>query len=216
MMRISRKILYLALTVGLSLGAVPALHATPIVYDLTVDHCGGGCGPAGTTFGTVTLNQSGSNTDITVHLNSPYVFAKTGAADFQAFKFNGTGISLADVIIDAHTPALAANTGSFSGDGTGPFAYGIGCPGCGNGLSSSFNTDIVFHVANATVLELTGANSDGFVFVADVGNPATGNTGPVAAVPHADVPEPATIGLLGLGILAIGMVARKKTSARDS
>jgi hypothetical protein len=218
MMKTSRKILFLALTLGLLLGTTPALHASSI-YEFTVDHCGGGCAPAGTVFGTVTLTDAGTSVDVAVHLNSGFRFAKTGAADFQAFKFNGTGIVLGDITIDAHVPNLTASTGSFNGDGTGAFTFGIGCGTCGNGLSDPFVTDILFHVANAEIADLTGANDLGFVFVADIGN-ANGNTGPVAALPIDDeitittrVPEPASVGLLGLGLLGIGLVARKKSAS---
>jgi hypothetical protein len=36
---------------------------------------------------------------------------KTGAVDNQAFKFNGTGVALADITVDPHTPVLIADTG---------------------------------------------------------------------------------------------------------
>jgi hypothetical protein len=45
------------LTAGLMLASTPA-HA--LTFDLTSDHCTGGCAPAGTVFGTVTLTQNGT------------------------------------------------------------------------------------------------------------------------------------------------------------
>src|SRR5262249_108484 len=145
-----------------------------------------GCGPAGTIFGTVTLVQNGTTVDVTVDLNSPpFAFAKTGAADFQAFKFNATGVVVGDITVDQTVPGqtLAAQTGTFNGDGTGSFSFGINCTSCGNGLSSAFTNDIVFHVANATIADLTHFNDAGNLFVADIGNTLTGATGPVDAVP---------------------------------
>src|SRR5215468_76068 len=96
----SGKIMFLVLIVTLMLGATSSLQAAT-VYNLDIDHCSGvgGCGPAGTIFGTVSLTQNGVNVDITVHLNSGFGYAKTGAADFQAFKFNGTGIVLGDITV---------------------------------------------------------------------------------------------------------------------
>src|SRR5437660_7095767 len=73
-----------------SIALPTAGHA--IIFDLTSDHCTGGCGPAGTVFGTVTLTQVGTAVDVTVHTNDPFGYAKTGAADDQAFKFNATGV----------------------------------------------------------------------------------------------------------------------------
>src|SRR5512140_2598715 len=68
------------------------------VLDITSDHATGGLGTA--PFGTVTLAQNGANVDVTVHLLSGYLFVLTGAADFMDFKFNATGVALADISIN--------------------------------------------------------------------------------------------------------------------
>ena len=202
---VMRVALVLALiTVGFMVTA-SAAHAM-IVYDLTNDHCTGGCGPAGTIFGTVTLIQNGTTVDITVHLNSDYAFAKTGSGDNQVFKFNASGVALGDITIDAQTPALAADTGAFNGGGTGAFNFGIVCATCGAGVSGGFTNDIVFHVANATIADLTVPNDLGNVFVADIGNLTTGATGPTAVT----LPEPGTLMLLGTGLIVIGFAARRR------
>jgi PEP-CTERM motif len=132
----------------------------------------------------------------------------------QAFKFNGTGVALGDISVDPHVPVLAAATGAFNGDGTGNFTFGINCPSCGGGLSSAFSTDIVFHVANATIADVTAPNNLGNIFVADVGVTAAGQfngrTGPIDAVGPTTVPEPLTVTLLGLGLFGIGAAMRRR------
>ena len=204
-----------ALALFTALGAGTARAST--IFNLTSDHCTpvfpGGCGTP--PFGTVTLDQNGANVDITVHLFSPNFFVKTGSADFQAFKFNGTGVVLGDITVDQTVfgQTLAPQTGAFNGDGTGMFVFGIECTTCGNGAADKFANDIVLHVANATIADLTAPNDLGNVFVADILSDAslggTGNTGPVDAT--TPIPEPGTVALLGLGLVGLATTRRRRS-----
>src|SRR5215831_17262877 len=72
---------------------------TPSVSDtfnLTSDHCTGGCGTA--PFGTVMLTQNGANVDVTVTLNAGYKFVKTGAGGDMYFLFDNSLITLASIV----------------------------------------------------------------------------------------------------------------------
>jgi PEP-CTERM motif len=197
--------LMLVLVLGLLAVATPA-HAD--TFNFTSDHCTGGCGTP--PFGTVTVTQNGANVDIVVDLAAGYSYVQTGSADFQAFKFNAVDIVLGDITIDAHVPALVAATGAFNGNGTGEFDFGINCPSCANGGAGAFTADISFHIANATIADITAPNNLGNIFVADVLAP-NGNTGPVdVSTPPVSAPEPASITLLGLGLFGAGLWARSQ------
>ena len=187
-------------------------NALSMQYNLTSNHCtnAAGCGAPGTVFGDVTLTQTGTTVDITVGLNNPpYAFVKDGSTDFLAFKFNGTNVALTDITIDPHSPALVAVGGSFNGDGTGSFAFGINCASCANGNPGSFSTDILFHVANATIADLTAANSNGNVFVAGVINTTNGATGPIDATTGSVPDGCSTVTLLGSVLLGLAVLRRR-------
>jgi hypothetical protein len=193
-----------ALAVVAATAAFPsASHA--IVFDFTSDHCTGTCGTP--PFGTVDVTQVGANVHIVVDLANGVSWAQTGAADFQLFKFNATGVVLGDISVVQTFPApnvLQANTGAFNGDGTGPFSFGISCTTCGNGaLGIASNLD--FTIAMATIADVTAGNPTN-IFVADILG-TSGNTGPVdvTAVP---IPGPIVgAGLPGLVMACGGLLA---------
>ena len=193
------------LTVAASV-AGGATTAAAVVFDLTSDHCTGGCGTA--PFGTVDVTQVGANVHVVVDLaNGPpntVSWAQVGDADFQLFKFNATGVVVGDIsaVQTFAGQTLQANTGTFNGDGTGPFSFGISCTTCGSGaLGITSNLDLTS--ANATIAEVTAANPLN-IFVADVFSSQTGNTGPVDVA----VPGPlAGAGLPGRGMACGGILA---------
>src|SRR5262245_8419451 len=200
------------LTVALMAWTAPA---QAITFNFNSDHCTGGCGTP--PFGTVTVLQNGANVGVTVHLNPPNFFIKTGAGDGQAFLFNGTGVALGDIVVPAHVPALAAAAGPFGQGGVGTFGFGIGCPLCGNGAPDRFNTDILFTVNNATIADLTAPNAAGNIFVADIiscnvqscgSGTGTGNTG-LIDVTGAAVPEPTSLAFLGSGLILTALFGRR-------
>jgi hypothetical protein len=188
---------------------VSAPNASAVDFQFTSDHCTGGCGTP--PFGTVSVTQAGANVNFVVTLNAGYSFVKTGSADFMAFKFNGVGVAVGDIVVAAHVPVLAAATGALNGNGTGTFVFGIECPSCGNGASGAFSAPISFTVNNATIADVTQPNADGNIFVADVLAP-NGNTGPIdVSTPPTNVPEPTSLTLLGFGILSAGLAWRKRS-----
>ena len=192
------------LVLGAGLLGVTTVASQAVTFQFTSDHCTGGCGTP--PFGTVDVTQAGANVSLTVTLAAGYQYAQTGSADFQIFKFNGTGVALTDIVVGAHVPALAAATGAFNGDGTGNFAFGINCPTCGNG-PTGFGGSVALTVLNATIADLTAPNNLGNIFVADVLAP-NGNTGPVD-VSVAPIPLPPAAFLFGTALFGLGLLGRR-------
>jgi hypothetical protein len=198
-----------SLLVGLLLvapGVQAIVPVTDITYDITSDHATGGLGTA--PFGTVELYQSGTDpVEVTVTLNTGYYFVTTGSADFMYFKFNGAG-DVNNITLDGFdTAGMSGYTGSFNGDGTGAFSFGV-APTSPNPGNNPFSGVLMFDVSNVTVAALTQPNADGNIFVADIYSPITGNTGP-ADVSAPRVPEPVSLLFLGFGLISLS-AARKR------
>jgi hypothetical protein len=205
----------LVAALGMGLVGLPAVgHA--VTFNLTSDHCTGGCGTP--PFGTVTVTQNGANVDISVSLTDSNQFVLTGSADNQFFKFNGTGVTLSDITVDQTVAGinLVAATGAFNGDGTGNFTFGITCTEatggatCGQGAANALpiGTTLTFHVANATIADLTQSNNLGNIFVADILSGTTGNTGPVDVT--APIPLPPAALLFGTALVGMTFLRRRK------
>jgi hypothetical protein len=181
-----------------------ASSAQAITFNITSDHSTGqklGTAP----YGTVELVQSGANVNFTVDLIAGYRFVQTGAADNLYFKFNGIGITAADITSELPSP-IQGFAGSFNGDGTGAFGFGVGVTdGSGN---EQLDAVITFTVLGATIAELTVPNANGIIFVADIIAP-NGTTGP-ADVTAPGVPDGGTtLLLLGSALTGFALLRRK-------
>ncbi len=191
------------------LGLQPA-KADSITFQITSDHSTVGLGIP--PFGTVTLTQNGVNVDFNITLATGYDFLQSGSTDGQFFKFNGLGVTVGDIVnINQNFTnfVLIADTGTFNGDGTGNFTFGITSVPPVNGNSTPYFGPLTFTVDNATIADLTQPNNNGILFVADLFSVSTGGTGPADVTPGGKVPDSgATAMLLGLGLSGLGLVRR--------
>src|SRR5215472_9633614 len=207
-----RGLLIVALLVA---GLAVAVPANADTFNLTSCHISTGCPPAGTIFGTVTLNQSGSNVNVDVVLANGSRFVETAAGGGALFLFNdqlaGSTVTTISVTLNVATVTIPGGlTGSTNlnplqmADGTGDWSAAIQCTtasSCNGGSTPNIN-DLHFTVTNATLAQLEVQNNGGNLFVADIlcgagVSVCGGLTGPVDVSPGGSVPEPASLLLLG-------------------
>jgi len=205
------------LTAAAILFTAPAAQAATITYNLTSDHCTGGCLTGQTSAGLVTITDTGANTvSVNVTLANNNGFVQTGFDASFGFNLLGdptitySGLTAGWIVEGPSSPSLTEAVGSLHMDGTGFFEYGVewGLQGGGNNTKLPLNFTIT-----GTGLS-TGSfqqNADGQFFAADIISGTTGNTGAVdASTPNVGVPDGgSTLTLLGSVLLGVGMLRRK-------
>ncbi len=214
----------------------PAVQVAPTAtFKLTSDHCtpvtggdgGGGCGlidHSQSVFGTIVVTDMGRGTlDFHITLDNGNKFVNTGFPLTLGFNlvsnplitFSGLTSGFGAPITAGPLTTLAA--GNYHQDGTGFFEYGVlwGTQGGGHGTAGPLNFDI-----NATGLTLASLEKNGFgqFFAVDIISGTTGATGNVDASsvfsctgPQCgDIPEPASLALLAIGLFALYAVGRRR------
>jgi hypothetical protein len=206
--------------IALGIFVSPAALADQIkTFSLTVDGCTGGCGAG--PYGTITLDQINSTTVlVTETLAAGEHFVSTGAGD--SLEFNLTGVTGTTTLtnISAH---FHQDLGSPTASTLGSFGFGVDCddvnPICHGGSGSL--TSLSFDVTNPNGISLSNFSKNttgpGYYFASDIfGNGNTGNVGSTGPGTLTGTPEPATLGLIGFGLVGIALIRRRSLASTRS
>ena len=194
----------LAMFAVVAFGSAVVANADSVVLNVPNSGLSGTPGP----YATVTYVLNGSNIDVTVTMFPGFEAFGTGDANNGIFGFNVVG-SVAGLNITGLPAGWAFNPAGGQMDGFGTFDVTLSCCNPANAVSS-FSFTISRTGGFSSASDIFEANSTGTHFAIHIA-PTNGNpTGFAGDGTPSDVPEPASMLLLGTGLLAFAAGLRKR------
>jgi hypothetical protein len=198
--------LSLAMFAVVVLGSAAAANADQVIINTPNAGLSGTPGP----YATVTYVLNGNSIDVTVQMNLGFTAFGEGNSNNGIFGFNVVGSTTGLSVTNLSPALLSANLGGGQMDGFGNFEVTLSCCNPSNAITSfSFTVSRTGGFSSAS--QLFEANASGAHFAIHIA-PSNGNPTGFAADTGtpSEVPEPASMLLLGSGLITLAAGLRKR------